>query len=108
MTIKDLSHGGGWSSPLYQPWLEESIQKVSQNVFGLEALSLHEGGSIPIIDIIGKFWPSSQIIVSGVAGPNSGAHGPNEYLELDYTKKMICTITELIALASERYLKEKP
>jgi len=42
-------------------------------------------------------WPKGQFIISGVLGPNSNAHGPNESLDLSYTKNLICSIAHILA-----------
>ena len=91
--LSQFDYGEGWNAPSYNPWLEEAIQKASKDIFGLEALSLHEGGSIPVINSIAKFWPASQMIVTGVLGPNSNAHGPNEYLDIPYASKLTRSVS---------------
>lgn len=55
---------------------------------------------------MGKFselWPNGQFIITGVLGPNSNAHGPNEFLHLDYTRKLICSMAYIIAGVSNSW-----
>ena len=35
--------------------------------------------------------------MTGVGGPGSNAHGPNEFLEIDAFKKMVCCITHILS-----------
>jgi hypothetical protein len=46
---------------------------------------------------LSKMWPEAQFLITGVLGPNSNAHGPNEFLELNYTKKLICCMAYVLA-----------
>lgn len=64
-----------------------------------------QGGSIPLIGSISKAWPNASIIVSGVLGPNSNAHGPNEFLDIPYAIKLTLTIASIVAKTSEHYNK---
>jgi len=73
---------GGWNAPPLAPWLEASIQRASQATFGREAALMGEGGSIPFIGMLGAKFPAAQFLITGVLGPHSNAHGPNEFLHL--------------------------
>ena len=46
---------------------------------------------------LSKLWPKAQFVVTGILGPNSNAHGPNEFLHLDYCRKLICCITKVVS-----------
>jgi acetylornithine deacetylase/succinyl-diaminopimelate desuccinylase-like protein len=69
-------------------------------MFGSGCFSLSEGGSIPIIAILGKEFANAQIIVTGVLGPNSNAHGPNECISLSYTLKFTQGMAQILAHAA--------
>lgn len=84
----------GWNAPTFAPWLENSMQKASQQVFGQPAVHAGCGGSIPFMGMLGKQFPTTQFLITGVLGPQSNAHGPNEFLQLDYAEKL----TTLVAL----------
>jgi acetylornithine deacetylase/succinyl-diaminopimelate desuccinylase-like protein len=73
---------GGWNAPPLAPWLEASIQRASQATFGREAALMGEGGSIPFIGMLGAKFPAAQFLITGVLGPHSNAHGPNEFLHI--------------------------
>lgn len=72
----------GWNAPPLSPWLETSIHKASRAAFGKEAALMGEGGSIPFIGMLGKKFPKAQFLITGVLGPHSNAHGPNEFLHI--------------------------
>jgi acetylornithine deacetylase/succinyl-diaminopimelate desuccinylase-like protein len=73
---------GGWNAPPLAPWLEASLQRASQATFGREAALMGEGGSIPFIGMLGARFPAAQFLITGVLGPHSNAHGPNEFLHI--------------------------
>jgi acetylornithine deacetylase/succinyl-diaminopimelate desuccinylase-like protein len=74
--------GAGWNAPPLSPWLEKSIQAASKATFGKPAALMGEGGSIPFIGMLGKRFPKAQFLITGVLGPHSNAHGPNEFLHI--------------------------
>ena len=53
-----------------------------------------EGGTIPFMGMLGEKFPQAQFLITGVLGPKSNAHGPNEFLHIDYAKRL----TEAVAL----------
>jgi acetylornithine deacetylase/succinyl-diaminopimelate desuccinylase-like protein len=74
--------GAGWNAPPLSPWLEKSIHAASKSTFGKPAALMGEGGSIPFIGMLGKRFPKAQFLITGVLGPHSNAHGPNEFLHI--------------------------
>lgn len=72
-------------------------------MFGSTCFSLSEGGSVPIIAILGKEYSDAQIIVTGVQGPNTNAHGPNECIELTYTLQFTQAMAQVLALTAQHY-----
>ena len=74
--------GAGWNAPPLAPWLEKSIHNASKATFGKPAALMGEGGSIPFIGMLGKRFPNAQFLITGVLGPHSNAHGPNEFLHI--------------------------
>lgn len=58
------------------------------------------GGSIPLIGLLEKHWPGRQFMITGVLGPNSNAHGPNEFLHIPYVKKVTCCLAFVVAECS--------
>ncbi len=82
----------GWEAPTLSQWLNDAIQTASESVFGKPALSMGEGGSIPFMSMLGEKFPNAQFVITGVLGPQSNAHGPNEFLHISYAKKLTTCI----------------
>lgn len=93
----------GWQAPEEAPWLTECIQSASQAFFNREAYYLGEGGSIPFMGMLGQKFPNAQFVITGVLGPESNAHGPNEFLHLPTAKKLTCCIAYVLF---EHYLQK--
>jgi acetylornithine deacetylase/succinyl-diaminopimelate desuccinylase-like protein len=87
----------GWHAPELAPWLEVSIDKASRTYFGNRAVYMGEGGSIPFMAMLGERFPQAQFLITGVLGPHSNAHGPNEFLHLPTAKKLTCCVAQVIA-----------
>jgi len=93
------SAASGWNAPATAPWLENALQRASLAHFGLEPVWMGEGGTIPFISMLGQRFPQAQFVITGVLGPQSNAHGPNEFLQIDYAKKLTNTIAQVMAEA---------
>ena len=89
--------GEGWNAPESKPWLLEAIDKASKEYFGQMACSMGEGGSIPFMGMLGKQFPEAQFVITGVLGPQSNAHGPNEFLHIPFAKRLTCCVSSIIA-----------
>jgi acetylornithine deacetylase/succinyl-diaminopimelate desuccinylase-like protein len=87
---------GGWNAPHMNEELEKIIDESSHKFYGKEALALGEGGSIPFMGMLGAKFPKAQFVITGVLGPNSNAHGPNEFIHLEYAKKLNACITYIL------------
>jgi acetylornithine deacetylase/succinyl-diaminopimelate desuccinylase-like protein len=87
----------GWDSPGLSDWLATSVNKASTTYFGKEAMYMGEGGSIPFMGMLGKQFPKAQFVITGLLGPGSNAHGPNEFLHIPTGKKLTCCIADIIA-----------
>jgi acetylornithine deacetylase/succinyl-diaminopimelate desuccinylase-like protein len=87
----------GWHSPPLAPWLAESIERASLSAFGRGAAMMGEGGSIPFMAMLGEQFPLAQFVITGVLGPHSNAHGPNEFLHLPTGKKVSGVVARVIA-----------
>ena len=85
---------GGWNAPAFAPWLEQSINEASRTVYGRDAVAIGCGGSIPFMGMLGERFPRTQFFITGVLGPHANAHGPNEFLHIDYATKL----TECVSL----------
>ena len=88
---------GGWHAPDMEPWLETALDQASRNHFGKPAVYMGEGGTIPFMGMLGEKFPDAQFLITGVLGPHSNAHGPNEFLHIPTAKKITCCVAEVIA-----------
>jgi acetylornithine deacetylase/succinyl-diaminopimelate desuccinylase-like protein len=88
---------GGWNAPVFAPWLEQSMQKASRAFFGHDSMFMGTGGSIPFIGMLGVRFPDTQFLVTGVLGPNSNAHGPNEFLHIATGKRLTACVAQVLA-----------
>ena len=86
----------GWNAPKVKDWLATSIESASKICFGESAGSIGEGGTIPFMAMLGEQFPEAQFIITGVLGPNSNAHGPNEFLHIPYAKRLTSSIALII------------
>ena len=87
----------GWCAPALAPWLEQTLEACSRSLFKASFGVLGCGGSIPLLYDLEKMFPSAQFVVTGVCGPNSNAHGPNEFLHIDYCKKLMYVVGKVAA-----------
>jgi acetylornithine deacetylase/succinyl-diaminopimelate desuccinylase-like protein len=87
----------GWNAPALSPWLERSLAQASQAAFGAPAAFMGEGGSIPFMAMLGEKFPRAQFVVTGVLGPHSNAHGPNEFLHIPTGKRVSQVIAHVLA-----------
>lgn len=87
----------GWNAPALAPWLEQSLKRASQEFFGRQACYMGEGGTIPFMGMLGEQFPQAQFMITGVLGPHSNAHGPNEFLELSTGVRLTCCVARVLA-----------
>jgi len=87
----------GWNAPKLAPWLERSLAGASEAAFGRPPAYMGEGGSIPFMAMLGAKFPDAQFVVTGVLGPHSNAHGPNEFLHLPTAKRISAVIAQVLA-----------
>ena len=87
----------GWDAPALAPWLEKSVAEASMDVFGAPAAFMGEGGSIPFMGMLDEKFPGTQFVITGVLGPKSNAHGPNEFLHIPTGKRVTRAIAHVLA-----------
>jgi len=87
----------GWNAPALSPWLEEAVTRASKSAFGPAPAYMGEGGSIPFMAMLGEKFPRTQFVVTGVLGPHSNAHGPNEFLHIPTAKRVTMAVASIIA-----------
>jgi acetylornithine deacetylase/succinyl-diaminopimelate desuccinylase-like protein len=97
ISFEPESSSGGWNAPAFAPWFEASMQRASQQVFRRDAVSLGGGGTIPFLRMLGERFPQTQFFVTGVLGPLSNAHGPNEFLHIGYATRLTECVSMVLA-----------
>ena len=96
VVVETEEAAAGWNAPKTSGWLSKAIEKASLNHFEERDCSMSEGGTIPFMAMLGEKYPEAQFVITGVLGPNSNAHGPNEFLHIPYAKKLTCCIASII------------
>jgi acetylornithine deacetylase/succinyl-diaminopimelate desuccinylase-like protein len=92
----------GWDAPRLPAWLETAAMESSQTYFGEPAVYMGEGGTIPFIAMLGERFPAAQFLITGVLGPESNAHGPNEFLHLPTAQKLTCCVADTLRRHASR------
>jgi acetylornithine deacetylase/succinyl-diaminopimelate desuccinylase-like protein len=98
----DAHAAPGWNAPTFAPWLEHALDAVSQATFGRPARAFGEGGTIPFMGMLGAMFPDAQFVVTGVLGPGSNAHGPNEFLDLAVARHLTAALAMLLPAHAAR------
>jgi acetylornithine deacetylase/succinyl-diaminopimelate desuccinylase-like protein len=91
------SSATGWHAPSLTPWLEQSLAHASVTAFGAPPAFMGEGGTIPFMAMLGEKFPQAQFVVTGVLGPHSNAHGPNEFLHIPTGQRVTAVIAQVLA-----------
>jgi acetylornithine deacetylase/succinyl-diaminopimelate desuccinylase-like protein len=92
------AHGAtGWNAPSLSPWLEAALNGASQAHYGAPCGYIGQGGTIPLMSLLQQSFPAAQMMVCGVLGPKSNAHGPNEFLHVPYGKKLTAAVAQVMA-----------
>jgi len=86
----------GWNAPPMAGWLEHAIDHASRTHFGAPAVYMGEGGTIPFMGMLGEKFPGAQFMITGVLGPHSNAHGPNEFLDIPTGKRVTACVAQVI------------
>lgn len=87
----------GWNAPAMSNWLSHAIDHASHDFFGRPAVFMGEGGTIPFMGMLGAKFPGAQFVITGVLGPHSNAHGPNEFLHIPTGKRVTACIARILA-----------
>ncbi|MCP5021106.1 MAG: M20/M25/M40 family metallo-hydrolase [bacterium] len=97
VTLDGVEGAAGWHAPPLSDWLEKSVQRASSTHFGKPAMQMGEGGTIPLMGLLGKSFPAAQFVITGVLGPGSNAHGPNEFLHVPLAKGLTACVSQILA-----------
>jgi len=86
----------GWDAPPVAEWLEASMQRASQAFFGKPSMYMGTGGTIPFMGMLGEKFPDAQFLITGLLGPKSNAHGPNEFLHIETGKRLTSCVAQVL------------
>jgi acetylornithine deacetylase/succinyl-diaminopimelate desuccinylase-like protein len=102
VTFESEKASAGWDAPPLEPWLEEATHAASRACFGKPFMAMGEGGTIPFMEMLGRRYPRAQFLITGVLGPGSNAHGPNEFLHVPTGKKLTACVASVVAAHASR------
>ena len=102
VSVDDIDTADGWDAPDLAPWLAGALRESALARFGRPMQFHGEGGSIPFMAMLGGMFLEAQFVVTGVLGPESNAHGPNEFLHLPYAEKLTGCVADILHAAATR------
>jgi acetylornithine deacetylase/succinyl-diaminopimelate desuccinylase-like protein len=91
----------GWNAPNTTPWFEQALHRASRAHFGAPCGYIGQGGTIPLMNMLSAGFPQAQMMVCGVLGPRSNAHGPNEFLHVPYAKRLTASVAHVMAAMAQ-------
>jgi acetylornithine deacetylase/succinyl-diaminopimelate desuccinylase-like protein len=97
VTFEGLSSATGWNAPETAPWFGQALDEASRNFFGAPCGYIGQGGTIPLMNMLARGFPRAQMMVCGVLGPRSNAHGPNEFLHVPYARRLTAAVAQVLA-----------
>ncbi|MDP3356163.1 MAG: M20 family metallopeptidase [Polaromonas sp.] len=97
VTFESAGGATGWNAPGTAPWFDKALDDASQAYYGAPCGTIGQGGTIPLMNMLSQGFPKAQMMVCGVLGPKSNAHGPNEFLHVPYAKKITAAVAHVIA-----------
>ena len=96
VTATVLSAESGWDAPATEPWLAAALDRAAVDAFDRPVRAMGEGGTIPFMGMLGRRFPAAQFVITGVLGPGSNAHGPNEFLDVAYARRLTLAVASLL------------
>jgi acetylornithine deacetylase/succinyl-diaminopimelate desuccinylase-like protein len=96
VSFKVESTMAGWDAPPIADWLEQSMQRASEAFFGKPSMYMGTGGTIPFMGMLGEKFPEAQFLITGLLGPKSNAHGPNEFLHIVTGKRLTSCVAQVL------------
>ncbi len=97
VTFEALGAASGWNAPQQAPWFTAALEAASRQFFGAGCGYIGQGGTIPLMNMLAQGFPRAQMMVCGVLGPKSNAHGPNEFLHVPYAQRLTAAVAQVLA-----------
>jgi acetylornithine deacetylase/succinyl-diaminopimelate desuccinylase-like protein len=95
--LENAGGTSGWNAPKLETWLAQAVDNASRTFFGKASASMGEGGTIPFMGMLGRKFPKAQFVITGVLGPESNAHGPNEFLHIPTARRLTGCVASILA-----------
>lgn len=102
VSVHDLICADGFDAPARAGWLGSAVDEASEALFGAAGRDLGEGGTIPFLSALATSYPDAQFLVTGVLGPESNAHGPNEMLHLPTATRLTAAVAHVLSAVPPR------
>lgn len=102
--IGRLEVASGWDAPPTSEWLADATSAASRDWFGEPDAQVGEGGTIPFMAMLGGRFPDAQFLITGVLGPGTNAHGPNEFVDLAYAERLTGCVAQVLDAHARRPL----
>lgn len=102
VTVTPEHAAAGWAAPAFSAWLTTALDEASEAAWGQPFRTIGEGGSIPFMAMLGERFPAAEFVVTGVLGPGTNAHGPNEYLHVPYATRLTGAVAHVLARHAAR------
>eukprot|EP00030_Apusomonadida_sp_AF-17_P007470 a841445_154.p1 GENE.a841445_154~~a841445_154.p1 ORF type:complete len:492 (+),score=205.60 a841445_154:36-1478(+) len=102
ISVLSTDAAGGWAAPAEAPYLTLALDEASRTFYGKPAMYLGEGGTIPFMGMLSARFSKASFVITGVLGPKSNAHGPNEFIDIEYAKKLNGAVAQVIAVHAQQ------
>ncbi|MDC7694236.1 M20/M25/M40 family metallo-hydrolase [Asticcacaulis sp. DXS10W] len=87
----------GWEAPAMGAGLTAALNRAASDAFGGPVRYFGGGGGIPFLASLSERFPGTPFLVTGVLGPQSNAHGPNEFLHLPTARRITAVLGRLLS-----------
>jgi acetylornithine deacetylase/succinyl-diaminopimelate desuccinylase-like protein len=102
VTVAVEAAEAGWAAPPTADWLADALEQAGRLAYDRPVSAMGEGGTIPFMGMLGRQFPSAQFVVTGVLGPGTNAHGPNEFLHVPYATRLTLAVASLLDAHARR------
>jgi len=102
VTVEPGVAESGWHAPPDAPWLAEALQAAAAAAFDRPPRAMGDGGTIPFLGMLARRFPEAQFVVTGVLGPDTNAHGPNEFLHLPTARRVTTAVAHVLDTHARR------
>ncbi len=102
VTFDVIAAERGWNAPPTAAWLQAALDEASSAFWGRPCSAMGEGGTIPFMAMLGERFPDAQFLITGVLGPESNAHGPNEFVHLPMARNIAASVAHVLDAHARR------